>query len=67
MEKEITNRICQLSDYLRDHRYDPTEYYGEQDYLKEIPNPCQEPLDLLEEYIQVIQNFGITSNNLKTS
>lgn len=58
MEQEITSRIHLLNDYLRDHRYDPTEYYGEQDYLKEIPNPCQEPIELLEEYIQIIQNFG---------
>ncbi|KAI9556129.1 hypothetical protein GHT06_018703 [Daphnia sinensis] len=36
----------------------PKQYYGEQDYLKEIPDPCLEPVDLLEEYIQIIQNFG---------
>lgn len=58
MEQEITSRIIQLKDYLQDHRYDPTEYFGEQDYLKDIPNPCQDPLELLDEYIQIIQNFG---------
>ncbi|EFX72380.1 hypothetical protein DAPPUDRAFT_308316 [Daphnia pulex] len=58
LQQEIMGRILLLNDYLRDHRYDPAEYYGEQDYLKEIPNPCHEPLDLLEEYIQIIQNFG---------
>lgn len=52
------DRILLLNKYLRDHRYDPAEYYGEQDYLKEIPDPCREPIDLLEEYIQIIQNFG---------
>ena len=52
------DRILLLNNYLRDHRYDPAEYYGEQDYLKEIPDPCREPIDLLEEYIQIIQNFG---------
>lgn len=58
LELKITDRVHQLYNYLLDHRYDPTEYYGEQDYLKEIPNPCLEPIDLLEEYIQIIQNFG---------
>ena len=58
LENEINGRVRLLNDYLRDHRYDPTEYYGEQDYLKEIPNPCQEPMELIEEYIQIIQNFG---------
>ncbi len=43
---------------MRDHRYDPTEYYGEQDYLKEIPDPCTEPLSVLEELIQIVQAFG---------
>lgn len=58
LEREITERINQLKSYLQDHRYDPTEYYGEQDYLKEIPDPCEEPMDLLKEYIQAVQNFG---------
>lgn len=43
---------------MRDHRYDPTEYYGEQDYLKEIPDPCTEPLSVLEELIQIVKTFG---------
>lgn len=52
------SRIHGLKDFLSEHRYDPTEYYGEQDYLKEIPNPCEEPMNLLEEYIQIVENFG---------
>ena len=58
LQYDIMDRILLLNNYLRDHRYDPAEYYGEQDYLKEIPDPCREPIDLLEEYIQIIQNFG---------
>lgn len=60
MECAISERVQQLKDYLHDHRYDPTEYYGEQDYLKEIPDPCKEPMDLLDEYIQAVQNFGMS-------
>ena len=58
LEETILQRVNQLYDYLKDHRYDPTEYYGEQDYLKEIPDPCSEPLAVMEEFIDIIHNFG---------
>ena len=59
LEKTILQRVEQLYNYLKDHRYDPTEYYGEQDYLKEIPDPCNEPLAVMEEFIDIIHNFGL--------
>ena len=60
LENTILLRVDQLFDYLNDHRYDPTEYYGEQDYLKEIPDPCNEPLAVMEEFINIIHNFGMS-------
>lgn len=61
LEAQISERVSRVFDFLRDHRYDPTEYYGEQDYLKEIPDPCTEPLAVLEELTQIIQAFGNAS------
>lgn len=65
LEKIILQRVDQLYDYLKDHRYDPTEYYGEQDYLKEIPDPCNEPLAVMEEFIDIVQNFGLSTITIK--
>lgn len=58
LEKQIIERILRVHEFMQDHRYDPAEYYGEQDYLKEIPDPCTEPLSVLEEIIQVVHTFG---------
>lgn len=59
LEEQLLNRIQPLVEFVREHRYDPTEYYGEQDYLREIPNPCDDPLAVLEEFVEVVQTFGI--------
>lgn len=59
LEELILERVHRSLDFLRNHRYDPTEYYGEQDYLKEIPDPCSEPLAVLEEFLEILQTFGI--------
>ena len=58
LEKHLIERVQRLIRFLRDHRYDPSEYYGDLDYLKEIPNPCNEPNAILDEFIQIITDFG---------
>ncbi len=58
LEKHLIERVQCLIRFLRNHRYDPSEYYGDLDYLKEIPNPCNEPIAILEEFIHIITNFG---------
>lgn len=58
LEEQIVDRVDRILAFLKDHRYDPTEYYGEQDYLSEIPNPCNEPLYVLEEFSHIIKTFG---------
>ena len=60
LEKQITDRVQRVFDFLRDHRYDPAEIYGDQDYLKEIPDPCVDPLSVLGELVQIIEAFGNT-------
>ena len=64
LEELIFDRVNRAFNFLRLHRYDPTEYYGPQDYLNEIPNPCSEPLAVLEEFIEIIHTFGIQQFSL---
>ncbi|GAB0099255.1 Endoribonuclease Dcr-1 [Sergentomyia squamirostris] len=47
-------------DYLKDHRFDPTEIYSEEYYdeLKNIPDPKDEPLIFLNDFLQVLKEFG---------
>ena len=59
LEKRITECVASLLAFLRSHRYDPTEYYGEQDYLAEIPDPCCEPIAVVEEFSDIVRMFGI--------
>lgn len=62
---------CEVSAFLRDvittkkqflleHRYDPFEIYSDEfeDELKAIPDPKKEPLDNLEQLLDVLNEFG---------
>nr|AFX89032.1 dicer 1 [Mayetiola destructor] len=62
---------CEVSQFLRDvitskkqflleHRYDPFEIYSDQfeDELRAIPDPKKEPLDCLEQLLDVLNEFG---------
>lgn len=62
---------CDVSAFLRDliltkkhflleHRYDPFEIYSDEfeDELKSIPDPKQEPLECLDQFLSVLDEFG---------
>lgn len=62
---------CDVSAFLRDvitakkqflleHRYDPFEIYSDdfEDELKAIPDPKKEPLDCLDQLLDVLNEFG---------
>lgn len=62
---------CEVSAFLRDvitakkqflleHRYDPFEIYSDEfeDELKAIPDPKKEPLDCLEQLLDILNEFG---------
>ncbi|XP_059612256.1 endoribonuclease Dcr-1 [Phlebotomus argentipes] len=61
---ELTLSLTQLVqskiDYLSDHRFDPMEIYSDEYYdeLKNIPDPKAEPLSFLEDFLQVLKEFG---------
>lgn len=46
--------------FLNDHRFDPSEIYSDDllEELKKIPDPKQEPLDALNQCLEVLEEFG---------
>lgn len=46
---------------MQEHRYDPYEIYSEEfeDELKEIPDPKAEPLLYLDQYMDILDEFGM--------
>lgn len=46
--------------FLNEHRYDPSEIYDEEflDELKEIPNPKVVPLQLLDDFLDILDDMG---------
>lgn len=63
-ECEVTKLLRELiltrKTFLQEHRFDPTEIYRDQfqDEIKGIPDPKIEPLEFLDEYLQVLDELG---------
>lgn len=63
-ECELTKLLRELiltrKTFLQQHRFDPTEIYRDQfqDEIKGIPDPKIEPLQFLEEYLQILDELG---------
>lgn len=63
-ECELTKLLRELiltrKTFLKQHRFDPTEIYRDQfqDEIKGIPDPKIEPLEFLDEYLQVLDELG---------
>lgn len=46
--------------YILDHRYDPSEIYGDyEDELANIPDPKDEPLKYIEEFLFILNELGV--------
>lgn len=46
--------------YLLEHRYDPFEIYSDEfeDELKAIPDPKKEPIECLDQFLRILDEFG---------
>lgn len=55
----LENVECALS-FFNEHRYDPTEIYGEDMYeeLKSIPDPTVVPKQILQEFLYILKELG---------
>lgn len=60
VSKTLRDMISTKKYFLREHRYDPSEIYSDEfeDELKNIPDPKQEPMKCLEQFLNVLDEFG---------
>lgn len=53
--------VLNALNFLEDHRYDPTEIYGDDafsDELKNIPDPCADPKIMLHQFLYILEQAG---------
>ncbi|XP_031628056.1 endoribonuclease Dcr-1 [Contarinia nasturtii] len=52
--------ILTKKQFLLEHRYDPLEIYSDEfeDELKHIPDPKKEPIECLDQFLDVLNEFG---------
>lgn len=65
LELEIKTRIEHFKEFLNEHRYDPSEIYDEEflDELRNFPDPNQQPLQLLDDFVSVLEDLGLWAAN----
>lgn len=60
LEERIKIQVNHCRAFLKDHRYDPSEIY-EDEFLEELrlmPDPTQQPLALLDEFLEILEDMG---------
>lgn len=47
-------------EFLRDHRYDPTEIYNEEFFedIQKIPDPREKPLEMMQDFLHILETLG---------
>jgi endoribonuclease Dicer len=58
----IRNLMLTRKAYILDHRYDPSEIYGGDEYkdeLANIPDPKDEPLKYIDEFLFILNELGV--------
>lgn len=57
---ELKTRIDEVKEFLTEHRYDPSEIYDEEflDELRNFPDPNQQPIQLLDDFLSVLEDLG---------
>lgn len=60
LQQELKEKIDLVKEFLHDHRYDPSEIYEDEflEELKYIPDPKQQPLQLLDDFLHVLEDMG---------
>lgn len=59
-EKELLYEAEDVKAFLKEHRYDPTEIYSDmfEEELKDIPDPKKQPLQLVNDFIEILTELG---------
>lgn len=60
LHTELNDIVNELKVFLIDHRYDPSEIYADEflEELKQIPDPKVQPLQLLEDFLLILNELG---------
>ena len=60
LELEVRDQIDKAMGFLTEHRYDLVETYGPeyQEYCENIPDPKQEPRQILLDFLDVLNDLG---------
>ncbi|KAF7267578.1 hypothetical protein GWI33_019216 [Rhynchophorus ferrugineus] len=60
LHDKLTSIIEACKQFLLEHRHDPSEIYNEefQDEIKDIPDPKTVPLELLNNYLDILEDLG---------
>ncbi|KAL1131353.1 hypothetical protein AAG570_010971 [Ranatra chinensis] len=59
LSKQLADEIKNVSSFLDDHRYDPTEIYEEEfiDEIRDIPDPKKDPFSILYDFMDVLDSM----------
>lgn len=60
LDDVIRSEISDTVEFLKEHRYDPSEIY-EGDLLEElrsVPDPAEEPLNIIRDFVDVLDTMG---------
>nr|XP_032528124.1 endoribonuclease Dcr-1-like [Danaus plexippus plexippus] len=60
LEEYMRESVKSALDFINEHRYDPTEIYGEDMYeeFKNIPDPTLEPKAIFKQFLYVLDQLG---------
>ncbi|CAH2083346.1 unnamed protein product [Euphydryas editha] len=60
LENYMKETVNHALDFIKEHRYDPTEIYGEDMYeeFKNIPDPTIDPKQIFMEFLYVLEQLG---------
>lgn len=56
----LESLVLHATEFLLDHRYDPTEIYNEEFFedIQKIPDPREKPLEIMQDFLHILETLG---------
>ncbi|EFA11550.2 dicer-1 [Tribolium castaneum] len=60
LQDKIKATITSCQDFLKDHRYDPSEIYDDDllEEFKQVPDPKEQPLSFFDDFLEILDDLG---------
>lgn len=60
LDEHILEEVQDTVEFLKEHRYDPSEIYDGEllEELKAVPDPTEEPLNIIKDFLDVLNTMG---------